>query len=460
MERQLFVSGVSEAANDSEKRMAELQAKIDKQKEEEEQRRQLLEPQKRQLFVSNVSEAGYDPESLETFRSCQVAKRTCLGGFVCHKMFIEFVTAAHLMTNGDESRNEEVKTLKSAMDKETEMLQFAVTELQQSQMDAGLIPETCPTLFVSHQFFLSSTVDQDSTDILESETKRPSLSKQQPVEFRVDILCWFTHPSPEMGSCCLASVLYCHYYLYEFFRHQASADMYASNIQILHQKPCLTCSLPRNEAGVGQTTGSCGWNGGWLKAFKAYDHDSRNVTPNIDLIRGFVDEKAQVWTSEENDKLAIVEMCYHKSKWSGGASVTSFISILEQLQKLHGKRLVHGDIRLMNLLSTGHILDFDFVGLEYYPEGLNQIELDGRRHPDVYEAIVFERAHLLIPTKEHDTYSMAQVMKLIQVEVEVGEGQWWEEATVKVEHGNLDGAIGMLRNHESDNVHLIEDLLL
>ncbi|KAG7344762.1 hypothetical protein IV203_032293 [Nitzschia inconspicua] len=533
--------------------MDEVQAKIDKQKEEEEERRQLLNQQKRQLLVSNVSEAAYDSESLETFRSCQVAEGACLGGYVSHKMFIEFVKAAHLMTNGDELRNEQVKTLKRTMDKvksdmdtqyrpilsqrvpnslfpvkysgdgalfgslAAEMLQFAVTELQQSQIDVGLIPKTCPCLFVSHQLIVSSTADQDSMDILESETTRPSKSKQQPVEFRVDILCWFNHRLPEMVSCCLASGLYCHYYLYEFFQHQANADMHASNIQILHQKPCLCIdiagcydvsswvisvhALVKREfhgcwerplwersllyrgsgmsafvpvaagllaalANYPETTQDFGTRLGLVvgmvdgKAFKAYDDDSRDVTPNIDLIREFVDETAQLWTSEENDKLAIVEMCYHKSKWSGGANVISFISILEQLQKLHGKGLVHGDIRLMNLLSTGHIIDFDLVGLEHYPEGLFQIELDGRRHPEVYEAIVCERAHLLKPTKEHDTYSMAQVMKLFQVKVEVEEGQWWEEAIVKVENGNLDAAIKMLRNHESDVAHLIEDLLL
>ncbi|KAG7370338.1 hypothetical protein IV203_028084 [Nitzschia inconspicua] len=581
--------------DEMEKRIAEIQAEMDQQQEinrkkrlEEQQkrRRQLSEQEKRQLFVSNVSEAANDSEFLETFRSRQVAERTRRGGFVSHKMFIEFVKAAHLMTNGDESRNEQVKTLKRTMDKvqsemdtqygriisqrvpnslfPTEysgdkdlqsalaaaMLQFAVRKLQQSQTDAGVLPKICPSMIVSHRFVVVSTVDRESTDIMEHPkeehpnkkkaklsssdetnnnndsqtcpTQQSQQSKKERVAFRPDILCWFTHRVPEMGSCCLASVAFnADFDESNDPKREATADMCASNIQILHHKPCLrvdiacgtdisswiisihalvkrefphrkiqkkplweksllyrgsgTAAFVRVASGLlaalvhyPETMQDFGMRLGPVvglvdgKVFKAYDHhSSTSGKPNIDLIREFVDEKAQLWTSdeEENDeKLAIVEMCYHESKWDDATSVTSFISILEQLQKLHGKGLVHGDIRLLNLLSTGHIVDFDFVGLEHYPEGLNHLTTDGSRHKEVDHAIVFERVHLLKPVKEHDTYSMAQVMKLFQVEVE---GQsWWEEATMEVENGNLDAAIEILRNHENNVAHLKEDVRL
>ncbi|KAG7344767.1 hypothetical protein IV203_032298 [Nitzschia inconspicua] len=566
------------------KRIAEIQTEMDQkeeikrkkreEEEEEEQRRQLSEQQKRQLLVSNVSEAANDSDSLETFRSRQVAERVCRGGFVCHKMFIEFVKAANRMTDGHESRNEEVMALKRTMDKvkpeldmqygnilsqrvpnslfpihyysgdedpksalAAAMLQFAVRKLQQSQTDAGLLPKVCPSLIVSHRFVVVSTMDPKSTDIIMERPKKEhsrkkiktsetgngseTLSTQQSqqskerVEFGVDILCWFTHRVTEMGSCCLASVAFYHDYDDDALPgREAKADMCASNIQILHRKPCLcvdivgcndisswiisVCALVKREyphrrkkplwersllyQGSGtaafvrvasgllaalayfpQTMQDFGTRLGPVvgvvdgKVFKGYDDQSTSGAPNMDLIREFVDEKAQLWTSEDYDKLAIVEMCYHESEWNDPTSVTSFISILEKLQKLHGKGLVHGDIRLRNLLSTGHIVDFDFVGLEYYPQGLNHLTTDGSRHKEVDDAIVWERVHWLQPVKEHDTYSMAQVMKLFQVEEE---GQWWEEATMEVENGNLDVAVEILRNHGNNVAHLKEDVRL
>ncbi|KAG7344765.1 hypothetical protein IV203_032296 [Nitzschia inconspicua] len=194
------------------------------------------------------------------------------------------------------------------------------------------------------------------------------------------------------------------------------------------------------------------------KVFKAYDYESSDFRPNMDLIREFVDEKATMWRLEWYNKLAIVEMCYHESDWFSENPVTCYISILEQLQKLHGKDLVHGDIRLMNLLTSGHIIDFDFVGREHYPEGLNQLDTDGCRHPEVEEAILCHRVKKLKLSKEHDTFSMAKVMKLFQV-AEV-EGQWWEEATVEVENGNLDAAIEVLKNHRSNVIALKLDVCL
>lgn len=63
------------------------------------------------------------------------------------------------------------------------------------------------------------------------------------------------------------------------------------------------------------------------------------------------------------------------------------MSFLEKLSTLHGRGLAHGDIRLVNLLSTGFIMDFDFVRLDTYTKGLNQLSNDGRRHEEVSDAI-------------------------------------------------------------------------
>ena len=121
-----------------------------------------------------------------------------------------------------------------------------------------------------------------------------------------------------------------------------------------------------------------------------------------------------------------------------------FASILEKLSALHEKGLVRGDIRLVNLLST-----FDFVGLNTYPESLNQLDKDGKRHPDVATAISEGRVHMLKPQKEHDCFSMAKVLELFTPETE-----WWQRVTKNVENGHLSQAIMLLEEHKREPVFL------
>ncbi|KAG7344766.1 hypothetical protein IV203_032297 [Nitzschia inconspicua] len=232
----------------------------------------LFQQKERQLFVYNPFEAAFDSESLKTFRSRQVAEQICGGGFVSHKMFIKFVKAVNLMKNGDDSRNEECEVLRGIMkqvlseldenfgrilsqgapnslfpvecsrDEEvqcalaSEMLRFAVRKLQQKQTDLGLLPKTCPALFVSHKFDVIWTLDRESMDLLESPTQ--SAQSKERIACRADILCWFTHRVHEMGSCCLAYVAF-----NSDPEREAISDMCASNIQILHQKPCLSVDI-------------------------------------------------------------------------------------------------------------------------------------------------------------------------------------------------------------------------
>ncbi|KAG7370339.1 hypothetical protein IV203_028085 [Nitzschia inconspicua] len=450
----------------------------------------LLQQKERQLFVYNLFEAANDSESLKTFRSRQVREHIFEGGFVSHKMFIEFVKVVNLMKNGDESRNEELEcsgdaNLQCAL--ASEMLQFAVRKLQQSQTEAGLLPKTCPTLFISRQFVVSSTVDRESTDVLESPKKeaktaetsnesqifssQQSQQSKERVAFRAEILCWFTHRVPEMGSCCLASVVF-NSDPDDSIQSEATADMLSSNIQILHQKPCLSVDIDvgydisRWIISVHSLVRNTFHDGGneplWEKSLLCRGTGTAAfVIVASGLLAALVHypetmhDFATMWRLEWYNKLAIVEMCYHESDWFSENPMTCYISILEQLQKLHVKGLVHGDIRLMNLLTSGHIIDFDFVGREHYPEGLNQLQKDGCRHPEVEEAILSHRVKKLKLDKEHDFYSMAKVMKLFQA-VEVEDGQW----TVEVENGNLDAAIEVLKNHRSNVIALKPDVCL
>jgi hypothetical protein len=116
---------------------------------------------------------------------------------------------------------------------------------------------------------------------------------------------------------------------------------------------------------------------------------------------------------------------------------------------LHENGYVHGDIRLANLLSTGFIIDFDFVGLDTYPNGLNPLHKEKVRHPEVAEAIKKGNIGMVKPQKKHDCYSMEQVLHLFQPQPD-----WWESATKYVAGGDLGNAIRLLREHEEDLVSL------
>jgi serine/threonine protein kinase len=68
--------------------------------------------------------------------------------------------------------------------------------------------------------------------------------------------------------------------------------------------------------------------------------------------------------------------------------LTNFIPIIHQLQELHAKGYVHGDIRGLNVVfeeNGGGLIDFDFSGMpekDTYPPGYRQSLNDGDRIGD------------------------------------------------------------------------------
>jgi hypothetical protein len=310
-----------------------------------------------------------------------------------------------------------------------------------------------------------------------------------------------------MGACGLASVKYNSFDQEDSDQREVYADMMASNIQILRKKPCLSIDIcggnhvenwttsvyalvkrPRQfqhnsqnykwnksllyqgdgisaivriAAGLlacipyfpsmlddfGERLGSCVGLADDGRVFKAFDTtESRNS--NIDVIRDLLDENALVWKSDDESS-KIVEMRYRQSNWKGDLNAGVFVSILQKLLALHKQDLVHGDIRLDNLLSTGFIVDFDLVGLDTYPEGLNLLFKDGERHPDVATAISNNTIHATRPVKEHDWFSMTKVLELF-----LPKAEWWQQATDYVRVGRLDQAIVLLEEHKGDAVFL------
>ena len=90
---------------------------------------------------------------------------------------------------------------------------------------------------------------------------------------------------------------------------------------------------------------------------------------------------ASFWSSE--DRLLIVELPYkdgdHRIK-----NPTEFLPIIDQLQKLHARGYVHGDVRGFNVVfaKDGGLIDFDLggkAGERTYPPGYQRVLVDGVR---------------------------------------------------------------------------------
>lgn len=105
------------------------------------------------------------------------------------------------------------------------------------------------------------------------------------------------------------------------------------------------------------------------------------------------------------------------------ASIAHFKGALTTLKKLHKNGIVHGDIRLANIIFTNHttyLIDFDLVGKvgQPYPEGYTSlVERHGEAVPNSPRLI------------KHDRYSIAFLMKLVDNS---------DELCSKVEDINVD----------------------
>ena len=76
--------------------------------------------------------------------------------------------------------------------------------------------------------------------------------------------------------------------------------------------------------------------------------------------------------------------------WYGAIQACFLARIVEQLMQLHQLGIVHGDVRLRNMiLHIGVVTDYDFSRERgsLYPSTLRNIKGDGERHPDVSKAI-------------------------------------------------------------------------
>jgi hypothetical protein len=117
-----------------------------------------------------------------------------------------------------------------------------------------------------------------------------------------------------------------------------------------------------------------------------------------------------LWLSEESERTLEVIAVPYKNGSHVPSKLTDFTPIIKQLQALHGKGYVHGDIRAFNVAfdgSDGGLIDFDNSGTPGtpYPSGYRSVLKDGRRVGsgrswDRYTELDFW----------HDWYALGQLM--------------------------------------------------
>ena len=328
-----------------------------------------------------------------------------------------------------------------------------------------------------------------------SNTKSDETKKAQD---EIDICIWFNDPTDTLGARVVAA---CEYKPNNANadEREAQTDMYGNNILVLHQKPCIVINIAgsnnldkwqisahgliRNEfskppAAAWEKTSLYTGTGaeaivfvahGLLKAKDSFPKDLGNFgsrlgpsvgkidghvykvydggkvrQPNIHVVNALFDRNAVLLLSKDK-KMRIMIMELKPSDWTQTINAKVFKDIITKLQGLHEGYGPHGDIRLANLLSTGDIIDFDFVRLESYPDTLQLITQDGERHDDVKAMIEKAKSDSnaeLKPQKEHDWFSLGKVMSLF-VPCDQSNSDAWKALCKVVEEGqNIPSSIG------------------
>jgi serine/threonine protein kinase len=120
-------------------------------------------------------------------------------------------------------------------------------------------------------------------------------------------------------------------------------------------------------------------------------------------------------------------------------NTSDFIPILKMLGALHADHVVHGDIRLSNIVFAGmqsSLIDFDFSGKhgeKKYPAGYNREIFDGFRHADAKENSFLEL--------KHDFYALSGLMNLFST---TESSEEWSVVCNAVSNGEIEIAIQML----------------
>ena len=217
----------------------------------------------------------------------------------------------------------------------------------------------------------------------------------------------------------------------------------------------LTCEAvaARNCRGVDPTWRPLGRNVGLCRqqnlVYKAYDYRGRRVAPEqqrghsigLDRIPG-----CRVVMQQEDCVVIAYPMVEGTHQPS---QVSHFIGLIEQVQALHADGMVHGDLRLYNVVfcegGKTQLIDFDFSGrkaVKSYPNGFVHELPDGKRHKEA-------TAGKKLKT-EHDCFALAALMEMYTCQ---GDAQdQWHNASAALKAENLAEALKILEPIHKDGL--------
>jgi hypothetical protein len=442
-----------ELQQENQQKIQELQQKIQEFQQENQDQQELIQELQQKLSLRTDSELGVtlplfvcsspsdtskNDETRALFRQLVPGDPTP-GSFVAHDFFIAFVMAARQMSEVNaegeflEKPSENtwieaeawVKTIGNSLERKPRSLfpsegNALDHEAPQSAFASELLRKAIDfvapnnTIFVSHQFSITGTVDPEDKhlQILSEKCAKKTSSKNKSdretsdkmvsadnLRFNVDILVWSTHSGKGLA---LAAVEYKPNEKREQAR-KAQADMYAMNIMAFHQNPCISVDIkggrdweswiicasaivPRSgrAASFRKTTlfvgkgaeGVVGLAMGLIEASKLMSDAPNDFGTLFGSVVGYSKKNSMVTKAydeatyrrpnfrlikefvdcnarmfrSKDNNLYLVSMKYFATDWTKPVSLSVFADILDQLSTLHKNYGPHGDIRLANML--------------------------------------------------------------------------------------------------------------
>ena len=198
----------------------------------------------------------------------------------------------------------------------------------------------------------------------------------------------------------------------------------------------------RNSRGVEHTWRPLGRNVGLCLrenlVYKAYDYRGRNVAKEQRRDHSIALERIPGCRVVMEDEECVV-IAYPRVEGTHQPSqVSHFIALIEQVVALHNAGLVHGDLRLFNVVfcenGSAQLIDFDFSGenvVKCYPKGFVAELPDGKRHK---RASAGKKLRV-----EHDCFALAALMEMFTCQ-----DDQWRNATAEVGGCGLAGALQIL----------------
>ena len=106
------------------------------------------------------------------------------------------------------------------------------------------------------------------------------------------------------------------------------------------------------------------------------------------------DDNDNLWNVQKERSLQVI-MTPYRPGTHVATKPTQFLSIIDQLEQLHKKGFVHGDIRAFNTVfdeenGRAGLIDFDFGGRlgRKYPNGYRKMLADGNRRCDINSSTI------------------------------------------------------------------------